>query len=1663
MIDFEWNIQQIKEGIERQVFQYRAVSLLRPHENIWPNNPNDVNATYDLLPDQIAKSQFLAVCLASYLLSPYRAPEQLLKWIEDKSSVSEILGCDTTLDEIMAWRWDRAAFPVVDPNENDSVYYAMIGCHQNVNLHYFPDWAPQVLHNSALEAVKTSLYVAKKTHPELVFFFWPFVDSKRQLHGRSITLPLYLSYMTLAAGNKIPVTRIATGDISSHEGLSVVSGISRKYDIAKSKGFTHFIYPADDSHFEVASDLLALPASTLFEAEEKWGVTRPKIPTLIPSLSALIKKMPIGARDFAHRIESKLRDDSLCWYNLPILGQKNIHPDFIILNPHHGLMVIQVIDWELADVIACNQDEIVIGTSLEKNSYQNPLAQAKKYTEIIIDILKADPQLACIESGTLQLSLTYGVVFSSISRSQFSQHTISENMEGFRTICKDEMVASVDPLTFQKRLWQMFDSKTRQTLSLRQIERIRWHIFPEIRILPSQNALNEKCIANNDSKNIPDITRVMDLQQENLARSLGEGHRVIHGVAGSGKTMILVSRALHLAESLNGPILVLCYNKLLSLRLQKWLKSAGASQQKVSVMTFHAWCLSMITKYHLGSPNSSPGSGRYFDEIIQIAARGVRHNIIKIGQYDAILIDEGHDFQPEWFKLIVQMVNPQTNSLLVLYDDAQSIYATGNGAKINFKSVGIKAVGRTKILKINYRNTQDVLECASTYAAQILRPQESDEDSAPIVKPVSAGRRGPAVDHTYHLTLADEAQFIASKLLQANSDGLQWHEMAVLYNHRIPTGKAIEDALRTANIPYVLKEDVSFNSKVDQVLILPYQSSKGLEFELVAIPCAEMPTNSDEAKLLYVALTRSLSQLVLTSKRSADTSKDDSNLDESIESNTYENCQRELNIVLTSRQKQAVEHGEGPLLIHGGPGTGKTLVVTHRISHLITVREISPRSILAVTFSLKAATDIKEQVRFLLSSNNIPLVTTFHGLCTIILRKDIRRLGYDTSFTMCVGNDRDQLLKDVIAEMNLDEQQFVVGTVAEQIDNFKNHGLFPEDIVDLQDSDVYKRKIVDIYAAYQERIKICNKLDFGDLLIQTVRLLTLFPEICNSYREQFQWLLVDEFQDTNQVQYQLLQLLAGVHKNICVAGDSNQTIYSWRGSDTYSILNFCNDFPNYTEYRCEQNYRSTNVILKAADAVLTGVDPSNEIVKFTSRIINRKKNGEIVEVSNVSHSTTEVLTGLSSCDYRQLTLVSWTKNPDGVPIQYKRLETDREEARFVATEILKLQKMGLKLFEMAVFYRTHTQSRLLEEALRIEGIPYHTVSFQNLFSRPEIKDVLAYIRLVNDPSDIVSLDRIFNSNLPPHGIGGVTLQRVIKIAISEQITLMDSLELATTLNSFSDATKSKIVIFVRLISRLTSLSKNMNLPMFIRTVIKESGYIEYINRMFTTQHLDKLQSIEQLISKAEYLYRSNPNVDISDFILQIESLDEFEYLESGSNAVSLMSLHASKSMEFDVVFMIGVEERLLPFIQAFDDLKSMEEERRLCYVGMTRARKRLYLLNAQHRYLFGQDQCNPPSRFINDIPSEYLLTVADNRDISSNNVNDLAHDFFARMLGETESNSDALNNKAVLVGMKVQHAKFGMGTIRKIEGEGEDQRVIVWFNLVGPKKLVLKYAGLVEV
>ena len=586
--------------------------------------------------------------------------------------------------------------------------------------------------------------------------------------------------------------------------------------------------------------------------------------TLIPAIGTCVSHMTSGERRFAERIEQKLDDDYLAWYDVPV-GPKHAHPDFVILHPRRGLLILEVKDWRLDTIRQASKQTWNIAPDGVPKTVASPLEQARHYAHQVIDALARDAQLVHGQGnhrGKVCFPWSYGVVLARITRKQFEDAELAGAIEPHRVICADEMTESVEAEAFQSRLWGMFPTMMRGVLTLPQIDRVRWILFPEVRISPQLGLFGTA----DNSDDLPDLMRVMDLQQEQLARSLGDGHRVIHGVAGSGKTLILGYRAEQLAQAASSskPVLILCYNEPLAVKLEA-VMAAKSLGDRVLVRNFHRWCRQQLVAFGQAVPQ---GKGM-FDQMIENVIHSVERGQIPGGQYQAILIDEGHDFQPAWLKLVTQMVDPNTSSLLLLYDDAQSIYERSRSKQFSFKSVGIQAQGRTTILKINYRNSRQILSTASQIAAEFLLADETGEDGVPRVHPISCGKEGHVPLIIRLPSLRDEATKVADLLANAHQQGHGWGDMAVLCRHHHEIEQCAA-ALRRRRLPHQVRKSAgSYDPTADTIKVMTMHVSKGLEFPVVAlVGVGGMPgpkeAESDEARLFYVAATRATHSLYIT-------------------------------------------------------------------------------------------------------------------------------------------------------------------------------------------------------------------------------------------------------------------------------------------------------------------------------------------------------------------------------------------------------------------------------------------------------------------------------------------------------------------------------------------------------------------------------------------------------------------------------------------------------------------------------------------------------------------------------------------------------------------------------------------------------------------------------
>lgn len=635
---------------------------------------------------------------------------------------------------------------------------------------------------------------------------------------------------------------------------------------------------------------------------------------------------------------------------------------------------------------------------------------------------------------------------------------------------------------------------------------------------------------------------------------------------------------------------------------------------------------------------------------------------------------------------------------------------------------------------------------------------------------------------------------------------------------------------------------------------------------------------------------------------------------------------------LNPEQREAVLHTEGPLLILAGAGSGKTRVLTYRIAYMIEEKGINPWNILAITFTNKAAKEMKERVEHLIGNTQDMWISTFHAACARILRRDIERLdGYKSNFVIFDTKDQEAVVKDCLKELNLNEKNFPFKSVAATISNAKNLLEDPNRFYQKNMHDVRMRKTAEIYMLYQKKLKKNNALDFDDILFKAVEVLANNPDILSYYQNKFKYIMIDEYQDTNYCQYRLVQMLAKQHHNLCVVGDDDQSIYSWRGADIGNILNFEKDFPETKVIKLEQNYRSTQTILDAANTVI-----KNNFGRKAKKL--------------------------------------WTENDLGGSIIHYNALDEWGEANFISSEIKQLQGAhGKKLNEFAVLYRTNAQSRVIEEAFMSHGIPYRIIGGFKFYDRKEVKDVIAYLRLVQNPDEDVSLKRIIN--IPKRGIGNTTLENIEKFARQTDDSLFGALLSIDSVEGVSKKALNSINEFVKLISGLMAAAEMKKPSEVLKELLDKSGYLDCLQKEGDEDSMTRVENVKELLSATLEFEIKNPEANLQQFLEQMALMSDIDNLESSAEAVVLMTLHSAKGLEFPVVFLSGMEEGVFPSQRSYFEEQQMEEERRLMYVGITRARETLYLTSAFERTIFGSTTYNVVSQFIKEIPKDLIIKV----------------------------------------------------------------------------------------
>jgi DNA helicase-2/ATP-dependent DNA helicase PcrA len=726
---------------------------------------------------------------------------------------------------------------------------------------------------------------------------------------------------------------------------------------------------------------------------------------------------------------------------------------------------------------------------------------------------------------------------------------------------------------------------------------------------------------------------------------------------------------------------------------------------------------------------------------------------------------------------------------------------------------------------------------------------------------------------------------------------------------------------------------------------------------------------------------------------------------------------------LNDRQKEAVLHTEGPLLIMAGAGSGKTKVVTHKIAYLIKGMNIFPGNILAITFTNKAANEMKTRVASLLKTSVDDMwMGTFHSICVRILRRNIDKIGYDRSFTIYDRDDQVTLIRECIKERNLNKENYKESTILSRISSFKDSQVDPDEYINVNYKDFRERNVGELYQLYQNKLKEYNALDFDDLLIKAVELFELNPGILDYYQRKFKYIFVDEYQDTNKIQYRLVKLLSERFKNICVVGDSDQSIYSWRHADITNILDFEKDFPGAKVVLLEQNYRSTQSILNVANSVI--------------------KNNSSRKDKNL-----------------------WTAKDEGRSVLYERLEYSEEEAYYVSRKIHELVFKGYKLSDIAILYRTNVQSRIFEEAFVNERLPYKLVGGLKFYDRKEVKDTLAYLKFIQNPNDNISLRRIINT--PKRGIGDATLAKIQDYAIETNDSIYGVLLDIDSVNSLSQRAKNSVKPFVELMNGLMAKMEIMGLKDFIEDVINSSGYVADLEKDDTVESRTRIENIRDFLSVALTFEEKNPESDMEDFLASVSLLSDVDKTVEDDNLISLMTVHSAKGLEFPVVFLVGMEEGLFPISRSFDSDDDMEEERRLCYVALTRAKEVLYITSAEKRTIYGSTSYTIPSRFIDEMgdtiektETNKIFNVLGNnkeeRPKEENLLNIVDYDInnFIPIKPVKRNISDV----SIEIGSKVKHKKWGVGTVVQIKERDGDRELVIAFDNDGLKRLLQSIA-----
>ena len=717
---------------------------------------------------------------------------------------------------------------------------------------------------------------------------------------------------------------------------------------------------------------------------------------------------------------------------------------------------------------------------------------------------------------------------------------------------------------------------------------------------------------------------------------------------------------------------------------------------------------------------------------------------------------------------------------------------------------------------------------------------------------------------------------------------------------------------------------------------------------------------------------------------------------------------------LNKEQQQAVQHTEGPLLILAGAGSGKTKVLTVRIAHLL-AQGVNPYEILAITFTNKAAKEMKSRVEGLVGdvANRIWL-STFHSFCAKFLRFELDNfLGYNSNFTIYDTSDSQAVIKAALKALNLDDKYYPVGAMIAAISDAKNKLLFASDFIK-QARDFYQQKVADVYEYYERELRKNNALDFDDLLLVAVKLLQSNEAVLDKYSKRFRYVMIDEYQDTNHAQYLLAKLLAAHWKNIAVVGDADQSIYAWRGADIQNILDFEKDYPNCTSIKLEQNYRSTKIILDAANAVI--------------------ENNEGRPKKNL-----------------------WTDKTEGAKIQHFTAQSEHEEAAFIGDTIAKKHDIhGVPYGDMAILYRTNAQSRVLEEALIKRALPYIMVGGTKFYDRKEIKDVLAYLRVLYNPFDDLSLLRIIN--VPKRSIGATTVAKLQDYARANGTSLFMTLTQLHLVDSIKGKTKEKLEEFGILIFTLVAEMEDRTVLDILESILDRTGYLAQLEESTDPQDQARAENIGELLSVAKDFQDTNPSGTVEDFLEQVALVNDVDSFEQEESKVTLMTLHAAKGLEFPIVFLGGLEEGLFPHSQTLMNPEEIEEERRLAYVGITRAEKELYISNATTRTVFGRTSSYLPSRFIDEIPEELVDGLRAKRKVPD----DIKRHVPQHMSVTSRPVTKPIVRNEVIADWKVGdtaiHSKWGNGKVINVAGEGAGMKLTIEFPTQGVRVVMAKFA-----